>query len=197
MAAIADLSLIAGIRGDRSEQLRLAREAVEVTREAGLLDAAEDGEVHTAYGVALAVHDRHDEALPALEKGVFLRRLWAQKLDLVDGLIALATTVEQLGDRDRAAHLFAEADELVRSCRDPGVLPARLAAARRTRPTELSERELTVLRHLSGGLSEREIGRELYLSFNTVHTHVKSVYRKLGVSSRAEAVERARELKIT
>ncbi len=197
VAAIADLSLIAGIRGDRSEQLRLAREAVEVTREAGLLDAAEDGEVHTAYGVALAAHDRHEEALPALEKGVFLRRLWAQKLDLVDGLIALATTVEQLGDRDRAAHLFAEADELVRSCRDPGVLPARLAAARRTRPTELSERELTVLRHLSGGLSEREIGRELYLSFNTVHTHVKSVYRKLGVSSRAEAVERARELKIT
>ena len=40
-----------------------------------------------------------------------------------------------------------------------------------------------MLRLLSGGLSEREIGRELYLSFNTVHSHVKSVYRKLGVSS--------------
>ena len=42
---------------------------------------------------------------------------------------------------------------------------------------------------LSRGLSEREIGQELFLSFNTVHTHVKSLYRKLGVSSRAEAVE--------
>ena len=82
------------------------------------------------YGVALAAHDRHEEALPALEKGVFLRRLWAQKLDLVDGLIALATTVEHLGDRDRAAHLFAEAEELVRGCRDPGVLP-RTARRRR------------------------------------------------------------------
>ena len=72
-----------------------------------------------------------------------------------------------------------------------------MAAARRALgghngTAELSERELTILRFLTSGLSEREIGRELYLSFNTVHSHVKSVYRKLGVSSRAEAVERAR-----
>ena len=49
-----------------------------------------------------------------------------------------------------------------------------------------------VLRLLAGGLTEREIGGELYLSFNTVHSHVKAIYRKLGVSSRAEAVEHAR-----
>jgi LuxR family transcriptional regulator, maltose regulon positive regulatory protein len=62
--------------------------------------------------------------------------------------------------------------------------------------TELSERELTVLRYLTGGLSEREIAGELFVSFNTVHTHVKSVYRKLGVSSRAEALARAREQRL-
>ena len=75
------------------------------------------------------------------------------------------------------------------------MLPARLAAARRAAaaPEPLTEREQTVLRFLSSGLSEREIARELYLSFNTVHTHVKALYRKLGVSSRAEAVARARE----
>jgi LuxR family transcriptional regulator, maltose regulon positive regulatory protein len=50
-----------------------------------------------------------------------------------------------------------------------------------------------VLRLLGGGLSEREIGGELYLSFNTVHTHVKAIYRKLQVSSRSEAVLRARD----
>ena len=50
-----------------------------------------------------------------------------------------------------------------------------------------------MLRLLSGGMSEREIAAELYLTFNTVHTHVKSVYRKLGVSSRAEALARARQ----
>jgi LuxR family transcriptional regulator, maltose regulon positive regulatory protein len=113
-------------------------------------------------------------------------------------LIALAATVAATGDRGRAAELFGEAEEIVAACRDAGVLPARLAAAKRAarivRPTagdELSERELTVLRYLRGGRSESEIARELYLSFNTVHSHVKAIYRKLGVSSRAEALARA------
>ena len=59
---------------------------------------------------------------------------------------------------------------------------------------ELSERELTVLRLLAGRLSQREIAAELYLSFNTVKSHTRSIFHKLGVASRAEAVDRAREL---
>jgi LuxR family maltose regulon positive regulatory protein len=78
-------------------------------------------------------------------------------------------------------------------------MPERLAAATRValpRPSaggynELTPRELTVLRLLAQGRSKREIAAELYVSFNTVHTHTKAVYRKLGVSSRREAVERA------
>jgi len=57
---------------------------------------------------------------------------------------------------------------------------------------ELTERERAVLRMLNGPLSEREIGRELYLSHNTIHSHTKSIYRKLGASSRREAVKLAR-----
>ena len=60
--------------------------------------------------------------------------------------------------------------------------------------TELSERELTVLRLLAGDLSQREIGAELYISLNTVKGHTRSIFRKLGVSSRADAVARGREL---
>jgi LuxR family transcriptional regulator, maltose regulon positive regulatory protein len=198
VAAVADLSLIAGRRGDREEQMRLALEAVDVARSCGLLDAIEDGEVHSAYGVALIAHGRTDEALPELERGVFLRRLWGQRLDLVDGLIELGTGRAIVGDAPGASAAFDEADALLAACRDPGALPARLAAARRAartprRGTELSARERTVLRLLGSGLSEREIGRELYLSFNTVHSHVKAIYRKLGVTSRAEAVDRARD----
>jgi LuxR family maltose regulon positive regulatory protein len=44
---------------------------------------------------------------------------------------------------------------------------------------------------LRGPLSERDIGRELYLSHNTVHSHTRSIYRKLGVRSRAAALQRA------
>jgi LuxR family maltose regulon positive regulatory protein len=202
-AAIADLSLIAGLRGRRAEQLSLAVEAVDLARERGLLDGREVGEVHTALGVALAAQGRREEALPELEQGVFLRRLWAQPLDLVDGLLALAPAVAAVGDRGRAAALFDEVEEILARCPDPGVLPDRLAAARRHaaagRPAggdELSERELAVLRLMGGGLSEREIGRELFVSFNTVHTHVKSAYRKLGVTSRAQAVARAKQQRL-
>ncbi len=58
----------------------------------------------------------------------------------------------------------------------------------------LSEREMEVLRLLAAGLSNREIAQELYLSINTIKTHAKSIYGKLGVNRRTQAVSRAREL---
>jgi LuxR family maltose regulon positive regulatory protein len=58
----------------------------------------------------------------------------------------------------------------------------------------LTERELAVLRLLPTPLSTREIGRELYVSANTVRSHVQAIYRKLEVASRAEAVTQARQL---
>jgi LuxR family maltose regulon positive regulatory protein len=61
-------------------------------------------------------------------------------------------------------------------------------------PRGLTERELTVLRFLAGGLTHGEIASELALSTNTVKTHVRAVYRKLSVRSRAEAVGTARRL---
>jgi LuxR family maltose regulon positive regulatory protein len=59
---------------------------------------------------------------------------------------------------------------------------------------ELSERELTILRLLASELSQREIGSKLYISLNTVKGHVRSIFRKLGVATRADAVARGREL---
>ena len=59
---------------------------------------------------------------------------------------------------------------------------------------DLSERELAVLRLLPSDLTQREISSHLYVSFNTVKTHNKSIFQKLGVSTRHEAVRRAQEL---
>ena len=56
----------------------------------------------------------------------------------------------------------------------------------------LTSAELRVLRHLPSHLSCREIADRLYVSPNTVKTHVRGIYRKLGVSSRGHAVECAR-----
>jgi LuxR family transcriptional regulator, maltose regulon positive regulatory protein len=100
-------------------------------------------------------------------------------------------------DRREAAGALDEARTAVDSCRNPGILRERLEALERPRRTpeaQLSERELVVLRMLSGPLSEREIGRELFLSHNTIHSHTKSIYRKLRVSSRLDAIRRARTL---
>jgi LuxR family transcriptional regulator, maltose regulon positive regulatory protein len=60
----------------------------------------------------------------------------------------------------------------------------------------LSERELEVLTLLSGMLSTAEIASEMYLSVNTVKTHLRSIYRKLSAAHRSEAVRRARQLQL-
>jgi LuxR family maltose regulon positive regulatory protein len=59
---------------------------------------------------------------------------------------------------------------------------------------ELTGRELEVLRVLRSPLSLREVGATLYVSQNTVKTHTRAIYRKLRVSTREQAVARAREL---
>jgi LuxR family transcriptional regulator, maltose regulon positive regulatory protein len=58
----------------------------------------------------------------------------------------------------------------------------------------LSERELEVLRLLATGLNGPEIARELVVSLNTMRTHTKNIYSKLGVNDRRAAVRRAKEL---
>jgi LuxR family maltose regulon positive regulatory protein len=60
----------------------------------------------------------------------------------------------------------------------------------------LSEREQVVLRYLSSRLSAGEIADELYVSLNTVKTHIKSIYRKLDTNRRWDAVKRARQLQL-
>ena len=61
---------------------------------------------------------------------------------------------------------------------------------------ELSPSELRVLRYLPTNLSRPEIASELSVSVNTVNTHVRNIYAKLGASDRSSAVQRARKLRL-
>jgi DNA-binding CsgD family transcriptional regulator len=60
----------------------------------------------------------------------------------------------------------------------------------------LSERELEVLTLLASGRPNREVARDLFVSVGTVKSHTNNIYRKLGVRNRAEALARARSLKL-
>ena len=72
--------------------------------------------------------------------------------------------------------------------------PARTRRAVDPFVTELTDRELAVLRLLPARLTNVQIANECFMSVNTVKTHLKSINTKLGVSSRHEAVDRARAL---
>jgi len=120
--------------------------------------------------------------------------------------LLLARIRLQLGDVAGAAELAEEAREVLDALPDgTGALQAHLAdldrgMARPTREADnaepLTEREVAVLHMLGGTLSLREIGHELYVSANTVKTHTQAIYRKLGVSSRHDAVARGKRLGI-
>ena len=80
-------------------------------------------------------------------------------------------------------------------------LPAPLNASTPDQPAimvveRLTEREREVLRHVSDMLNTAEVASEMYISVNTVKTHLKNIYRKLAASHRREAVRRAQQLKL-
>jgi LuxR family maltose regulon positive regulatory protein len=163
---------------------------------------------HVARGKLLEGQGRLQEADEALARGVELARRGNAKFDLSYGLLTHAGVKGGLGDRRAAQDLLREASRTAESCADPGVLPElvarverrlRLVASRAARTPydeDLSDRELAVLRLLATDLTQREIGEALYVSFNTVKTHVKSIFRKLDVATRPDAVSRARELRL-
>jgi LuxR family transcriptional regulator, maltose regulon positive regulatory protein len=81
----------------------------------------------------------------------------------------------------------------------PGVVSASQATKAQVAPLiveQLSDREREVLRCVSGMLSTAEVASQMYISVNTVKTHLKSIYRKLEATHRGEAVRRARQLEL-
>jgi LuxR family maltose regulon positive regulatory protein len=87
--------------------------------------------------------------------------------------------------------LLAEILDLLRG--SPSVSPDQ---ARSSPVEDLSPSELRVLRYLPTNLTRPEIGRELYVSVNTVNTHIRNIYSKLGARDRSAAVQHARELRL-
>ena len=88
----------------------------------------------------------------------------------------------------------------VRRCPNPGpvvsawLVEQQRAAPRGVDPEQLTDRELAILQLLPGPLSQRELAQSLFVTPNTLKTHLRAIYRKLDADSRAQAVLRAHDL---
>ena len=142
---------------------------------------------------ALASHDLGDgdQAAASLRQAVDLAEPEEHRRIFLDSGAPSRALVARYRDWIDGSWPFL--DELALAALDPAPgavspLPALVEA--------LSEREQTVLRYLPTMLTFVEIGSELYISVNTTKSHVRNIYRKLGVVGRRDAVRRARQLQL-
>ena len=210
LAAVWALGCLGALRA-RADDLeaaeRYARQATELADRHGL---AEYWIAATALITLADVLDRRGrttEAEAAAVRGLELARRGRARLETACALLCLARIRSHDGNSDDARAQLRAARQIIASCADPGVLTELLARTERVLslhsgagsvarggPAEpLSAREQEILRWLSSQLSLREIASQLFLSYDTVKSHARHIYRKLGVSSREQAVSQGRD----
>jgi len=149
-----------------------------------------------------------EAAVTALRRAVERAERLHRPSGLIRGLVYLADAELAGGDPLAARTALSRArdvlaDEPVSATASALLDEAEVRMGRRTARAarrsgvvaeELTDRELSILRALQGSATQREIGSALFLSINTVKAYTKSLYRKLGVASRQDAVTAAREL---
>jgi LuxR family transcriptional regulator, maltose regulon positive regulatory protein len=208
IVALSTLSLIAVGQGSLPTARRLMQAAYHTAQADQFRLTPSASMAHVAAGAVLAAEGRLDEARGELSQALSYRDQipGTSPWPTLEATIRLSQVLLETGDRAGAADLISKARGVL------GTLPAgaeaqqarlaalerRLAGPRRelSPAAPLTEREIAVLHLLGGSLSLREIGQELFVSANTVKTHTQAIYRKLGVSTRTEAVAHGRELGI-
>jgi LuxR family transcriptional regulator, maltose regulon positive regulatory protein len=194
--------------GDLEEADRVARAALELAEERSLAEHWATTMARVVHGRALEHQGLLAEADDAIERGTELSQRGVAAMEIAYSLLSRAEARQLQGDPGGAADLAAAARTVIERCPDPGILREMLArterrlhlASRRragkrdAAAGDLTDRELAVLRLFPSELSQREIASTLYVSLNTVKTHARSIYRKLNVDTRDQAVARAREL---
>jgi LuxR family maltose regulon positive regulatory protein len=203
--AFAERALLASDRGDRVQADVFARTACEVVHESGLDDYGTSAVVYAASArTAIERGDRERAAdeVARIER-LSPRLTYAIPWLAAQARIELALAHLSLGNTVRAVQVAAEIDGILEHRPDLGFddrlaeLRSRLAAGTALDEgwgATLTNAELRLLPLLTTHLSYREIAERLGISRNTVKTQAISVYRRLEVSSRSEAIARAGEL---
>jgi LuxR family maltose regulon positive regulatory protein len=208
--ALGLLALIASEQDDWNTVATHVRDAHELVDAGGLDEYWATAAIALAEGLSAERGDDLERAESSIARSIVLYRRGQAPVETANALLHLARVNARSGLYAVARDQVDEANALVAACPDAGPRIARLIAlAKRRRHhlhlprrrhvapgDELSDRELAVLRLLATDLTQREIGQELYVSLNTVKSHTKSIFRKLGVSTREQAVASARELEL-
>jgi LuxR family maltose regulon positive regulatory protein len=196
---------VAAERDGWPEVTRLAEQAAAIVENGHFADYWTSALVYAWASRAATQRGDISQARFYLGRASRLRPLLTYALPVVSvqALLEMTRSYIALGDPMGAAAVLAQAHEILQQRPDLGVLSelagqlrANLAtgSTRANGASSLTAAELRLLPLLSTHLSYAEIGERLYVSKNTVKTQAYSAYRKLGVSSRSEAVVRTREL---
>jgi LuxR family transcriptional regulator, maltose regulon positive regulatory protein len=147
-------------------------------------------ETHLLAGIAHL--DLGDQNAAAAAAEAALAAAEPDRLVLPFAMTGAARLLDAL-PHHQTAHgaLLADIVSLLRDGSPPSIDRKRVAESE-----ELSPSELRVLRYLPTNLTRAEIASELYVSTNTVATHIRNIYSKLGVRDRSSAVRHARELRL-
>ncbi len=204
--AQAQLALLAARQGAWGEAAQRAYAAQAVVDETGLGDYSSSALAHVATA-RIAVHEgRHEDARTALACAHRLRPLldhglpWITVqvgLELARAHLALGEADAArvvLGETERVLELRPEIGFLAEDARDLRERVAAAAGPSGAWAMSLTGAELRLLPYLSTHLTFPEIASRLFISRNTVKTEAVSIYRKLGVASRSDAIERAAEV---
>jgi LuxR family maltose regulon positive regulatory protein len=204
--ALGERSMLAAAREDVRTADALAEEAQRVVEEGELADYPTSALALAASARSRLRHGQWDHARRLLTAATrhTPHLTYALPWLAVQARIELADAYVTLRDRDAAGHMLEEARGILAVRPDLGLLGeavarlelelAAMPEARTGGSSGLTRAELRLLPHLSTHLSFREIGERLHVSRNTIKTQAISIYRKLGVSSRSEAVAVAEDL---
>lgn len=150
----------------------------------------------SGYLARLAGALGHDGAARTLyEEAIELNAAMRARPALADAQVAYASQLLRSrsdSDRTRAAKLMADARAIGRELELRPVLRSIEEMSDEAGPASLTGREIDVLGKLAAGSSNKVIARDLNVSHSTVATHVRHIFRKIGVSNRTEAADFAR-----
>jgi LuxR family maltose regulon positive regulatory protein len=168
-----------------------------------LMQAAEEGgrngsviEILVLQSLALQAQGSQEHALASLERALALAEPEGYVRIFVDEGQTMRSLIEKLS-RNRDHPLSDYMDKLLAAFAQSTAAPGSAVFQQKSGMIEpLSERELEVLKLLRSELSGPEIAQQLLVSLNTLRTHTKNIFTKLGVNNRRAAVRRAEELNL-